>query len=378
MTSRTIAFISALLIFTALAHSANAQSREAWSSEKANAWYRSQPWPVGSNFSPSTAINQLEMWQVETFDLPTIDKELGWAQKLGFNSARVFLHDIPWRQDRDGFLNRIEALLKTAEKHKISIMFVLLDSVWDPNPKPGLQPAPKQGLHNSGWVQSPGAEILKNPKRHPEIESYVKGIIGHFRHDERILAWDLINEPDNTNNSSYGKQEPPDKGALSFALLKKTFAWAREIDPDQPITSGVWLGDWADGKLSPMNQFQLQESDIITFHNYNALPELKARVALLRRFDKPLLCTEYMARPMGSTFNPILAYLHDEKIAAYNWGFVAGKTNTIYPWDSWQKPYNAEPKIWFHDIFRTDGTPFDPKEVDDIKRVTAANPSPKK
>jgi hypothetical protein len=370
MTIRTYILIGTLLAVAAVAAASAAEAGELWSREAANAWYRGRPAPVGCNFAPSTAINQLEMWQADTFDLPTIERELGWARDLGFNSVRVFLHNIPWARDRQGFLRRIETVLESADKRGISVMLVLLDSVWDPFPKAGPQRAPRPGLHNSGWVQSPGVEILKDPSRHGELEGYVKGVVGHFRGDKRILAWDLINEPDNTNGSSYGRHEPPNKAELALALLKKVFTWAREADPTQPLTSGVWTGEWTEDKLSPMNRFQLEHSDIITFHDYSNLTRLKDRVASLRRYERPLLCTEYMARPLGSTFDPVLGYLLDQKIGAYNWGFVAGKTQTIYPWDSWRKPYAAEPKAWFHDIFRADGTPYIRQEVEYIKRVT--------
>ena len=347
-----------------------------WPIARAQAWAREHPWLVGCNFSPSTAINQLEMWQADTFDLATIDRELGWAEGLGFNSIRVFLHHLPWERDREGFLRRIEQFLATADRHKIGVMFVLLDAVWDPFPHPGQQHAPRPGLHNSGWVQSPGLVILKNPERHDELKDYIQGIIGHFRADRRIHAWDLFNEPDNPNRSSYGRFEPANKTELALALLRKEFAWARSVNPTQPLTAGVWAGDLTSPeRLSPINRFMLDQSDVISFHNYKPLPEMKRDVESLKRYGRPLLCTEYMARPAGSKFDPILAYLKSQHVAAYNWGFVAGKTQTVYPWDSWQKPYPAEPSIWFHDIFRADGTPYDAKEVDYIRTVTGVKPT---
>jgi hypothetical protein len=351
-----------------------AQAREQWTSEQANQWYQSKPWLVGCNFSPSTAINQLEMWQADTFDPATIERELGWAEGLGFNSIRVFLHHLPYEQDTQGFLGRIDKFLEIADRHHIGVMFVLFDSVWDPHPTLGKQRGPKPGLHNSGWVQSPGVDDLRNPARQPVLEAYVKGVIGRFKDDRRVHVWDLYNEPDNTNGNSYGaqgtKEEPADKVALSLALLKKTFAWARAADPSQPLTSGVWQGDWSGQGLSETARVQLESSDVVSFHTYDPLPEVKQRVESVRHYNRPLLCTEYMARPRGSTFAAVLPWFKEQRIAAYNWGFVAGKTNTIYPWDSWQKPYASEPKVWFHDIFRPDGTPFDTKEVELIRQLT--------
>ena len=346
------------------------EAGERWSVEKASTWYSNQRWPIGCNYIPSSAINQLEMWQAETFDIPTIDRELGWARGLGFSTVRVFLHDLVWKKDQIVFLRRMERFLEVAERHQIKVMFVLFDSCWDPSPALGPQRGPKAGLHNSGWVQSPGLEILKDPAKQDELEGYVKGVLGYFQADDRVLAWDLFNEPDNANGSSYGKQEPPEKPDLALRLLRKSFAWARDVDPTQPLTSGVWAGDWSPEKASKTARLQFEQSDIISFHNYGKLDELKGRVAVLRKLGRPLVCTEYMARPAGSTFDPNLGYLHEQGIGAYNWGFVDGKSQTIYPWDSWRKAYDKEPPVWFHDIFREDGTPYDPKEVAYIRSLT--------
>jgi len=344
--------------------------RAQWTPEQARAWYAQQPWLVGSNFIPSTAINQIEMWQADTFDPATIDRELGWAHDLGFTSMRVFLHDIPWREDREGFFKRLDQFLTIADKHHIGTMFVLFDGVWDPFPQAGPQRAPRPHVHNSAWVQSPGAIILADPARQDELKPYVQDVIGRYRNDRRVQVWDIFNEPNNPV-PQYKDVELKNKVEMALQLLKKTFAWAREMNPSQPLTSGVWIGNWADpAKLSEMERTQLDESDVITFHNYSKLADLKQCIANLRRYDRPILCTEYMARPIGSRFDPNLGYFKEHRVAAYNWGFVSGKSQTIFPWDSWTKDYGAEPPVWFHDIFRTDGTPYIAEEVAYIKSLT--------
>jgi hypothetical protein len=349
-----------------------AAAPEPWPAARAQAWQREHGWLVGCNFAPSTAINQLEMWQADTFDLATLERELGWAEQLGFNSLRVFLHHLPWQQDSNGFLKRIEQFLAAADRHHIGTLFVLFDACWDPFPKPGRQRDPRPHVHNSGWVQCPGLEVLTNAARHDELKPYVTGVIRHFRKDKRIHGWDLFNEPDNVNRSSYFRHEPTNKAGLSLQLLTKAWAWARAARPAQPLTAGVWMGDWGDpAKLSPIERLMLEQSDVISFHNYSRLEDAARCVQNLRRYNRPILCTEYMARPAGSTFDPHLGWFASQGVGAYNWGFVAGKTQTIYPWDSWTKTYTAEPPVWFHDIFRRDGTPFDPKEVEYIKQVTA-------
>jgi hypothetical protein len=343
-----------------------------WSCEKANAWHREHGWLVGCNFLPSTAINELEMWQADTFDVATIDRELGWAQSIGFNSVRVYLHDLLWQQDAEDFLDRVEQFLKIADKHDIGVMFVLFDSCWDPFPKLGLQRAPKPHVHNSGWVQSPGLNVLKDSAKHEKaLQSYVVGVVSRFRNDPRVQCWDVWNEPDNPNTSAYGHCELENKADFVLPLLKKAFVWTRQAKPTQPITSGIWIGEWADpDRLNPMEQLQIGQSDVISFHNYNHLDSLKQCVENLRRYNRPLLCTEYMSRGNGSTFAPHLAYLKEQGVAAYNWGLVDGKSQTIYPWDSWTKKYTGEPPLWFHDIFRRDGTPYRTEETDFIRGLT--------
>jgi hypothetical protein len=361
---RTAVFAALLLLLSTFA-------RDQFTPKQANSWYGRRPWLVGCNYSPSTAINQLEMWQADTFDPKTIDRELTWAEDLGFTSIRVFLHHLLWQQDSAGFVQRIDQFLRIAHSHHIGVIFVPLDSVWDPYPKLGPQHEPKPYVHNSGWVQSPGVEILRDPARHDELKPYITGLIARYRNDKRIHAWDLFNEPDNPNRPAYDKLEPANKPDLALQLLRKVFEWARSSTPSQPLTAGVWLTTWADpAKLSPMEKFCLDNSDVISFHNYGSLDEMKQCVTNLRRYNRPIFCTEYMARPRGSTFDPILGYLKEQNVAAYNWGFVAGKTQTIYPWETWTKTYTNEPAIWFHDIFRTNGVPFDPHEVHYIKKVT--------
>jgi Cellulase (glycosyl hydrolase family 5) len=346
-----------------------------WTEKQANDWYAQQPWLVGSDYIPATAINELEMWQQETFDPQRIDLELGWAESIGLNTMRVFLHDLPWQQDPQGFEQRIDTFLHIADKHHIRPLFVLFDSCWDPNPKLGKQRDPRPGVHNSGWVQSPGAHALEDTADYPRLETYVKGVVGAFANDQRVLGWDMWNEPDNTNEGSYGQLEPKNKAELVLTLLPKVFDWARSVQPSQPLTSGVWQGNWSSPKKwDPMTKIQIEMSDILSFHDYGKPKEFKDRVLWLQQYHRPILCTEYMARKNGSTFQGILPIAKEYKVAAINWGLVAGKTQTYLPWDSWERPYtDRQPTMWFHEIFRTDGAPYSREEVAFIKNITARN-----
>lgn len=372
--SLRLILILALLLLDMSQLSLAQQQQTRWSEQQATAWYARQPWLVGSNYAPANAINQLEMWQADTFDPATIDKELGWAEGLGMNTMRVFLHDLLWAQDAAGFKKRLDQFLGICAKHKIKPMLVLFDSVWDPNPQLGKQRAPKPGVHNSGWLQGPGAKALQDTGQYARLEAYVKGVVGAFAKDNRILAWDVWNEPDNLNGSSYGKLEPPNKVVLVDALLPQVFAWARAAKPRQPLTAGVWKGDWsADAKLSNTDKILLAQSDVISFHSYEDGAKFEQRIQSLQRYNRPILCTEYMARGAKSTFEGSLPSAKKYNVAAINWGFVMGKTQTHLPWDSWQKPYvDREPAIWFHEIFRPDGTPYRAEEVALIRQLTGA------
>jgi hypothetical protein len=351
-----------------------------WTEKAANDWYAKQPWLVGPNYVPATAINQLEMWQKETFDPIWIETEINWAEDLGMNTMRVFLHDLLWKQDPDGFQSRINRFLAICDRHKIKPIFVLFDSVWDPFPQLGSQRQPRPGVHNSGWVQSPGAAVLPNAAEYDRLRKYVQEVIGAFRYDRRVLAWDLWNEPDNENNGEYHKLEPARKNAIVLNLLPKVFEWAHAMEPTQPLTSGLWNGaDWSSlDKLTPIQKVQIEQSDIISFHSYDKPEEFEKRVKSLRGYHRPIFCTEYMARPRGSTFQAILPIAKQYKVAAINWGFVSGKSQTIFAWDTWEKPStDPEPKVWFHDIFRKDGTPYSQQEYDFIKEIVGASKAKK-
>jgi hypothetical protein len=323
---------------------------ERWTPERAWAWYRGQPWLVGCNYTPSTAVNQLEMWQRETFDPETIRRELGWARGLGFNTARVYLHDLVWENDAQGFKKRINSFLGIASDAGIKPVFVFFDDCWNTEFRAGKQPEPKPGVHNSGWVQSPGKRRVLDPSTWGSLEEYVLGVLGAFRGDERVLMWDLYNEPGNN-----------DLNESSLGLVEKAFTWAREADPVHPLTVGVWYDNPA------LNELQLSLSDVVSFHNYRDRASLEAQIRELKRRGRPLVCTEYMARARVSRFETHLPVFKREGVGCINWGLVSGRTQTIYPWGS--PPGAPEPEEWFHDIFRGDGSPYRVEEVEFIRKT---------
>jgi len=344
-----------ILLMNAGCNASRQKDVSRWSKEKAKRWYQKQPWLVGCNFIPSTAVNQLEMWQWETFDAETIDRELGWARSLGFNTVRVYLHDLAWQVDPEGFKKRMIRFLEIADKHGIRPVFVIFDDCWNDNPKPGRQLEPIAGVHNSGWVQSPGTRFVKDPNSWPRLENYVKDIIGSFRKDRRILMWDLYNEPGNSG-----------LGSKSLPLLKAAFKWARQERPVQPLTAGIW-----NTELKELNALQISASDIITFHHYWDVGSLTQQIKDLKVEGRPIICTEYMARTRRSRFETHLPIFKKENVGCYNWGLVSGRTQTIYPWGSAKG--SPEPDVWFHDILRKDGTAFDPEEVKLIRKIVLGN-----
>jgi len=344
-----------------------------WSAERAHRWYAEQPWPAGANFVPSTASNQFEMWQADTWDPKTIDRELGWAAGIGFNVMRVYLHDMLWSADAKGFEHRMDEYLAIAGKHGIKTIFVLFDCVWDPYPKTGPQKEPVPGVHNSRWVQSPHVDLQKDSGRYIELKPYVSAVLSRFKDDSRVFAWDLMNEPGNPVPQYEDNWRQEDREAAHLALLNLFFDWGREINPSQPLTAGVWVQvGRRTHPVAPLDKVMLERSDIITFHTYEPLPEAKTAVAWLKKAGRPIVCTEYMSRGSGSTFETIMPFFREENVGAINWGLVSGRSQTIYPWSSWENPCKEEPNPWFHDLFRKDGTPFSADEITLIRKITGA------
>ena len=340
-----------------------------WSPDRANRWYQAQGWPVGANYITSNAINQLEMFQPGTYDPQRINTELGWARLQGVNTVRVFLHDQLWAQDSRGFQLRLAQFVSIAARHGIKPMFVLFDSCWDPFPKLGKQHAPRPGVHNSGWVQSPGAERIDDPSYTRTLRDYVMAVLTQFRTDDRVLAWDLWNEPDNPSRQ-YRNVERSDKQQRVANLLPQVFSWARAVDPQQPLTSGVWDGEWDTAHRNAISGIQLDNSDVITFHSYGDPATFENKIGELSPLGRPMICTEYMARTLGSTVEGILPVAKRHNVGAVNWGLVAGKTQTYFPWDSWDHPYTAIPEVWFHDLLRPDGRPFRDTEIQTIQSLS--------
>lgn len=353
--------------------SAPLRDRARWSRERAAAWQEQAGWLVGCNFTPSSCSNQLELWQAATFDPDTIDRELGWAAGIGMNNIRLFLHDLVWELDGAAFLDRVDRVLDLAAGHGIRAMPVLFDGIWDPEPRIGPQRAPRRGIHNSTWVQGPGAAVLADRSRWDSLRPYVEATLERFGGDERVVAWDLFNEPDSPN-PFYLRRDVTHKRRRVGDLLETIWDWATEVDPDQPLTVGAYLMIAAPkpGAASPVARTALERSDVVTFHSYLGEEPLRRTIATLGELGRPMVCTEWLGRPTSPA--ALLQVFSDTGVGAYTWGLVDGRSQTRLPWTSWIRRGN-ESTPWFHELFHRDGQPYDAAEVALFRRLTGLAPT---
>ena len=352
-----------LLLVTALVSRAGVPCR--WSTEKAEKWAEDKGWIVGCDYVTATAINQIEMWQEESFDPQTIDRELALAESLGFNTVRVFFSNLVYTADPKGFKKRFSLFLDICDRHGIRV----LPTFWTNggkcvNPHLGKQPEAIKGDHNSQWVMTPGAEYVNNPSKWDELEKMVKDIVRTYRNDGRILMWCLYNEPENLRRGV----------KTSVPLMEATFRWARSCKPSQPLTAPVWREVGVKGTSLPEATFALENSDVISFHCYSNGKILEKMILSFKPYGRPMVCTEYMRRPI-STFEEAMPIFKKYNVGAINFGLTAGKCNFNYPWNKVDKdgksiPWESEPEVWFHDIFRIDGTPWNAEEVRFIRKMT--------
>lgn len=318
-----------------------------WTKSDIHEWYTRAGIIRGCNYLPRTAVNSTEMWQSDTFDPGTIDEELGWAAREGYNGARVFLQYIVWKDDPDGIKSRFNAFLSIAAKHGINIMPILFcDCAFaGREPYSGSQDAPVPGVHNSGWVPSPGLQRVTDQSTWPDLERYVRDMVGAFGKDDRILIWDLYNEPGNSQ-----------LGDRSLPLVEATFSWARSMGPQQPLTSGPWR------VMSESMTARLHElSDVLSFHCYQDARVMESIVKSMQSYERPILCTEWLLRQEENTFESILPVFARHHVGWYHWGLVEGRTQTYMPWGS--KPGDPKPEIWQHDTLKENGKPYDPNEM---------------
>ncbi len=359
-TLNTIAALGAAIIAAAApcaATDANAAAPR-WSVEKAKAWGAANPWWCGVNYIPANAINYTAMWDKTSFSPDVIRRELKLMTGLGMNCVRFVMQYKVYEDDPAYFIKTLDTFLALCDEAGVKAMPIFFDDcVFGANADPviGRQPEPLEGWYAWAWSPSPGHTMVIDEREHPKLEKYVKDVITRFRDDKRIFLWDLYNEP---SNSRLGKR--------SFPLLKKTFAWAREVNPSQPISSGVWNGN------KELNKILLENSDVVTFHCYANGEKTAARIKEIVKSanGRPVICTEWMNRTVGSTVKDCLHLFKDANVGCIAWGLVNGKTQTHLRWGHRPEmlPYKGP---WQHDFYRGDFTSYDVKELETIRAACA-------
>lgn len=351
-----------------------------WTEEEINAWAAERPWFVGMNFLPSTAVNWNELWARETFDPETIDRELGWAAAMGMNTLRTNLPFIVWMYDAQGLLERIDQFLTIASKHGIATMLTLMDDCGFSGEHPyiGFQGDPRPGVHNSRGAASPGRNVVTSKEYWPQVEKYIREVVRRFKDDSRILIWDVYNEPSNDGIFGDDGRMLHYQGPLtecSLELCRKAVEWVRSEDPSQPLTVGAWRDMKIFINREPeifahaIDQMALELSDIITFHAYSPKDVIEETLNILKPLNRPVMCTEWLARHAQSTVEDILPIFAEHKVGCYNWGLVNGRTQTHLPWPVIMEASPDYINTWFHDLFRADGTAYSQSEIDLFSRL---------
>ncbi|MBQ1202611.1 MAG: cellulase family glycosylhydrolase [Loktanella sp.] len=358
-----------------------------WTTKQAKDWWQKRRWVCGFNYLPSTAVNFIEMWHPTTFDVPTIRRELAWAAEIGFNAARINLPYLGWVHDAQGLLDRVDKFITIAAELGIDTIPCLFDDCGFGGQEPvwGPQADPIPGVHNSRAVASPGRAIVMDARERDNLETYVRSVIHRFRNDRRILFWDLYNEPGNRMNFAGGGYDhyasALEQSALS--LMENCFNWARAVDPVQPLTVAAWTtplpGDDSHPYQTEIDRSALLHSDIVTFHAYWNRARVAEFIDILGVLDRPIFCTEWMARAVDSRISDQLELFHDRGVGCFQWGLVKGRTQTWLPWpDALVKAHGGDPSrdIWFHDLLHEDGQPYDAREIETIQRLAAHDATP--
>jgi hypothetical protein len=291
----------------------------------------------GVNYLPSNAVNATQMWL--DFDAATIDRELGFAEALRLNSLRVFIQYVVYEGDAVCLLDRLDAFLELASGHGLTVMPVLFDDCWLPEPFLGNQaPEARPGLHNPYWQRSPGNRRMGLSFR-PALRRYVEDLLGRFGSDRRVIAWDLYNEPQTKDSS--------------VALVRDVFAWARRSAPSQPLTA-CWYGSLL--------------GDITSIHFYfspnREADEAARAIESARSFGRPVVATEALGRPNHGELHEILPLFDESRIGWYLWELMIGADQTRYQWPN-SPP--ADDEIVFQGLLYPDGTPYNEQEVELIR-----------
>lgn len=350
-----------------------------WTCEEANAWYAEYPWIRGCNFIGSDCANRRDMWQSYKNDerMATADRELALAEKTGFNTVRLIMDFDVWLQERESYMEILEKYIALCAAHGQSVMLTLTAEAQLPRgdfadfkPKTLGEQNYALGYHQGRGPLPPEEAAkapyhwLENPALKDKFLTMIRDIVGRYAHDGRVIVWNVYNEPGITIRER------------SIPLLNMIFETVRSLDPDQPLAADIWRGiDFNTGlPKTAEERLSLELSDIISYHSYTTFPQMVLLIEALKKFNRPLFCTEWLNRINHSNVKELYPLFHIENIANYCWGFVVGKTQTNEPWENLWKQYYDPNKhvdydftVWQHDLFRANLRPYDPKETELIE-----------
>lgn len=358
--------------------------RTRWTKEQAWDWYNARPWVMGVNYVPAITLHGIELFQEDTHEevMQSVRREFTLMQDVGINSVRVFLPFNVWYHDREKFFERMDRFLAELDAHGVTMMPVIFndcvgfrkpDDVTPPRPGGwqhydiGCHGGQKADNAFSGETRRVAWILWDEPEWRPVLEEYERALIGRYRDDPRIYCWDLWNEPGNSNRHD-----------MSIPYLRRAFEIGRELDPIQPLTAAPWsypadYGVNPDADVEPIQRVALDESDIVTFHNYECIERVRNVIAGIEREGRPMLNTEWLNRVLDNMVQDNLPLYHEKRIGSYSWGLVAGKSQHFLPWDNLWSNRSLPLQRWQHDLFDTYHTAYDPEELAIMRRL-----SPKK
>ena len=322
-----------------------------WDGDRVRRWYDNLGVVKGVNYIPRNAVNSTDMWRKETFDPDLINEELGWVRKAGYTTLRVQLQYIAWKEDPKGFMERLEKFMDLAARNTLKVVPVLFDdkNFANMDPVAGPQPEPIPGKNNARWVPSPGPAAVKDRSTWPDLEKYFRDVMEKYKGDDRVVYWDL-----------YNRAGDSELWEATLPLMDQVFNWARDIDPKQPLAAPAWTKP-----NSAMTVHKLERSDIVTFQSFETAGQIEALLTLLKRYDRPIICSDWLMRQRDNDFEKILPLFSVHRVGWFNRGLVNGKTQEWIQQDQYRSA--DRPELWQHDVLKPNGDAYDPKEIERIQ-----------
>ncbi len=273
----------------------------------------------GANYVPSWASTSVAAWT--RFDGGVVDRELGFARRLGLNSVRVFLSVVAYEHDSKAFLARLDEFVALADRHGLRPMFVLFDSCF------GKEPALDQA-DSKMWVNNPGYSRIAAADW-SGLEAYVRAVVTRFSRDPRVLMWDVMNEP----MADFEHVTRAERDRI-WAFCRHFCRFVKALDRDHAITVGHAAVDFIPRTADLV--------DALSVHSYAVYEDwLQADLDLAlrfgRRYGKPVLVTEFGNPGAGQTYELGLDVIERNRLGFYFWELMIGKimfadqSGLVYP-----------------------------------------------